>query len=421
MFSLGGQKALRSPGDIVSILDVGSSKVCCMIGKVTETMGVHVIGIGHNVSAGVRSGQFINLQAAEEAVGQAVQAAESMAGHTVSSLIVNVSSIHCRSEEISAQTHISAGEVSYNDIRRLTALARQSEEPGKFELIHAIPFYFTVDKITGIRDPVGMKGRILKARIHTVSADYNTLQNIRLALANNHLEVETFCVGSYAASLSTLIDDEKELGCVLIDIGGGTTGIAIYVEGHMVHISSVPIGGHHVTNDIARGLTTPIHDAERLKTLHGTAMQSSRDLSDVIEVPQIGAEKSAEGEYFSKSVMTSIIQPRLEELFEMVRHRIELSGYENMIGRRVVVTGGGAQLSAVGDLATLILDKQVRIANPQGVTGLAEATQGPSYASACGLLIYGTQHLDQSANFVIPLLTPANMVSRVRQWLKENW
>lgn len=421
MIGFSKKSLAKKPGEMIAALDIGSAKVCCMIARITASGGIHITGVGQNVSPGVRAGRIIDMDALEQAIGQAVETAENMAGETISSITVNIPALHLRSKMITAETHISAGEVTRNDMRRLLSLAREVEKPGESELIHAVAVDYTIDSTSGLRDPIGMKGRTLGARLHTVAADYNVLQNLRLALTRNHLEVETFCADIYAAALSAMVDDERELGSAVIDIGAGTTGLAIFLDGQLAHVASVPIGGAHVTRDIARGITTPLHHAERLKTLHGSAIQTSHDLSDLIEAPQIGEESEHESEYFSRSVMTSIIQPRMEELLEMVRHRIEESGYEKALGRRVVMTGGGALLSGISDLATLILDKQIRIARPKGISGLAEAMHSPAYTSGCGMLIYTARHLNESAAFVMPMLTSGTMFDRIKQWLKENW
>ncbi len=420
-FNLKSKQTTRAKGSIVSALDIGTSKICCFIARITDSGGIHVIGIGHHESKGLKSGKFTDMEAAEICIGQAIQSAEDMAGETINSVIVNLPNIHAQSHQISSETSISGGEVTDNDVRRTLSRARDVEVATQNELIHAIPIQYTIDGNKGVKDPKGMHGKNMHAKIHAITGATNAIKNFRLSVSNNHLETEAFCVDAYAASLSCLVEDERNLGCTVIDMGAGTTSIAIFIDGTCVHTSAIPIGGGHVTHDIARGLTTPINHAERIKTLYGNAIQSTRDNSDMIEVPQIGEDESAGGHFVPRSILTSIIQPRLEETFEMIREKLETSGYSDIVGRRVVLTGGACQLSGLRELGTLILDKQIRLANPIKITGLANATSGPAFSAVCGMLNYASYHMDEIPNLSIPIVTPGTIVSRMTQWLKENW
>lgn len=415
------KQTIRAKGSTIAALDIGTSKICCFIARITDTGGIHVIGIGHHESRGLKSGKFIDMEAAEIAIGQAIQSAEDMAGETISSVVVNLPNVHTLSHQVHSQTYVSGGEVTDNDVRRALTKAREVEVSGQNELIHAIPVQYTVEKNKGVKDPKGMHGKHMTAQIHAITGASNAVKNFRLSVSNNHLEVEAFCVDAYAAALSCLVEDERDLGCTVIDMGAGTTSIAVFMDGTCVYTDAIPIGGGHVTHDIARGLTTPINHAERIKTLYGNAIQSTRDNSDMIEVPQIGEDENAGGHFVPRSILTSIIQPRLEETFEMIRARLEASGYSDIVGRRVVLTGGACQLSGLRELGTLILDKQIRIAHPIKITGLANATSGPAFSSACGMLAYAAHHLDEVPDLSIPIVTPGTMVTRIGQWLKENW
>lgn len=411
----------KPTGSLIAALDIGSSKVCCFIGRVTGTGRLNIIGIGHNESRGIKSGKITDMELLEISVGQAVQSAEEMAGVTINEIIVNISGVHANSHTTSAKITVSTGEVTENDVRRALTAARDVETPGQNDLIHAIPVSFGLDGTQGITDPRNMVGRNLSAAIHGVTASNLALQNIQTCVRSNHLEVESFCASPYASALACLVEDEIDLGCTVIDMGAGTTSIAVFMEGALVYVDAIPIGGAHVTNDIARGLTTPINHAERIKTLFGSAIQSTRDEIDMIDVPQIGEDDSLGPNHVPRSLLTGIIQPRLEETFEMVRARLDASGYIDVVGRRVVLTGGAAQLQGAQELGTLILDKQIRIASPVNISGLPDATGGPAFSAAAGLLIYGLDHQDQVPNLAIPIMTPGSMMSRVSQWLKENW
>lgn len=405
----------------VAALDLGGAKVCCLIAKVSEDGGIHVTGIGYHESKGLKAGRIIDMDAAARAIGQAVQAAENMAGETIHTLMVSVSATQTGAHIVRGEVAVNHGDISDSDVRRALAFARDVEVPGQNELIHAIPVNYSVDGQTGVRDPRGLHGRKLVTDINAITLGTNTIQNIERCVNANHLSVEGFCVDIYASMLACLVDDELELGCTIIDMGAATTSVGVVMDGQLVFADAVPVGGQHVTSDIARGLTTPLHQAERLKNLYGHAIRNARDESDMIEVPQIGEEEGKHPHMVPRSFLTGIIQPRLEETFELVRNRLEASGFSSTMGRRVVLTGGAAQLSGLRDLAALMLDKQIRIASPLRVTGLAEATAGPAFASACGLLIYAAEHGDEYPDIAIPTGGPGGMVSRLVQWLRDNW
>lgn len=405
----------------LAALDIGGSKVCCLIAKVSEEGQINVTGIGYHESKGLKAGRIIDMDAAARAIGQAVQAAENMAGETIHTVLVSVSAIQAGSQLIRGEVAIPHGEVTDADVRRTLAFARDVEIPGQNELIHAIPVSYRVDDQTGIRDPKGLSGRKLQTDIHAMTLSSNTIQNIERCVNANHLSIEGFCVDIYASALSCLVEDELDLGCTIIDMGAATTSIGVVHEGNLIFADAVPVGGQHVTQDIARGLTTSMSQAERLKTLYGHAIRNARDESDMIEVPQLGEDDKSGGNLVPRSFLTGIIQPRLEETFELVRARLEASGFSSTMGRRVVLTGGASQLSGLRDIAALMLDKQIRIASPQRITGLAESTAGPAFSTACGLLIYGAEHAREYPDVAIPSMTTGGMISRVAQWLKENW
>jgi cell division protein FtsA len=411
----------RHKTGLLAALDIGGSKVCCLIAKIQEDGQILVTGIGYHESKGLKAGRIVDMDAAARAIGQAVQAAENMAGETIHTVVVSVSAVQTGSQLLRGEVNVLNDEVTEADIRRTLAFARDIEIPGQNELIHALPINYVVDEQRGVRDPKGLHGRRLQTDIHAMTLGSGTIQNLERCVNANHLSIEGFCVDIYASALSCLVEDELDLGCTIIDMGAATTSIGVMHEGKLVFADAVPVGGQHVTQDIARGLTTPLNQAERLKTLYGHAIRNARDESDLIEVPQIGEDEKSSGNTVPRSFLTGIIQPRLEETFELVRARLEASGFSSTMGRRVVLTGGASQLSGLRDIAALMLDKQIRIASPTRVVGLADSAAGPAFSTACGLLIYAAEHAHEYPEYAIPSMTASGIVSRVTQWLRENW
>ncbi len=417
---------------IVSVLDIGSSKICCFIAEVKTHGTIEVIGIGHQASKGVKSGTIIDLRAAEMAVAHAVEAAELMAkdhidNHPIKSVYVNISDINTLSHQTAVDVKVSGHAVTDRDVKIALNHSKSVVTHGKDELIHIIPVEYSIDRTRGILEPRGMVGENLGVNLVAVTATTSSLCHLAAIIGQNQLELDGFCGGSYAASLATLTDDEMQLGCTVIDMGGGTTSISAFYGGKLIYTSAIPIGGINVTNDIARGLTTSIADAERIKTLYGSAHSTATDDSSMIDVPPIGEEEQSQANYVPRSLLTGIIQPRIEETFELVREKLEQSGVNNLVGRRVVLTGGASQLPGLTEVAKLILDKQIRIGKPQGVKGLAEATEGPAFASAAGTLIYAVEHANEipdgstSYNFNLPIEISGQFMQKVTRWLKDNW
>ena len=422
----------KNERDVIAALDIGSSKVCCFIAETGAHGGLDVIGIGHQAARGVKSGKITDLKAAEHAIGYAVEAAENMArarlqNRPISSVYVSVPGTQALSHQMDVDARVTNGIVTDRDVRNALSHARAAGAHGRDNLIHVIPGNFTLDRQRGIADPRGMKGQQIGVHISAVTAYTTALRNISHVAAQNHLDIEGYCAAPYAAGLSCLVDDEKDLGCTVIDMGGGTTSIAVFAEGRLIFTAAIPVGGQHVTSDIARGLTTSLADAERIKTLYGSAQTSPADDAATIDVPPVGEEEHALPNYVPKSLLTGIIQPRIEETFELVRAKLVDSGIDAKTGRRVVLTGGASQLSGLTDIAQLILDKQVRLGRPQKMRGLAEATGGPAFSACAGLLHYAVAHADEvpvfekPQNFVFNVPIGGPLLQKVTLWLKENW
>lgn len=419
--------------NIIAALDIGSSKVCCFIAEVKTHGTVEIIGIGHQASRGIRAGTIVDLKAAETAVALAVESAEIMArdalqDQPIRSVFVNVPGVHTQSHQMSVNVRVAGHDVTDRDIRAALTHSRSAAHQGHNELIHTIAAGYALDGQRGIADPRGMTGQSLDVLLSPVTASSTAMRNIATVVHQNHLEVDGFCAAPYASGLATLVDDEKDLGCTVIDMGGGTTSIAVFAQGRLVFSDAIPVGGNHVTNDIARGLTTSLADAERIKTLYGAAHSTTADDGALIDVPPIGEEDPQQPNYVPKSLLVGIIQPRIEETFELVRAKLVDNGMAAIAGRRVVLTGGASQLPGLCDIGQLILDKQIRLGRPARIRGLAEATGGPAFATCAGLLHYAAEHAAeemprtaQSIGFSLPPMFSGNVLQKVTLWLKENW
>lgn len=421
----------RTRDNRIAALDVGSSKICCFIAEILDGIDPKVIGIGQQASRGVKSGAVVDMEATQGAILSAVHAAEQMAGEAIDRVLVNLSGGFPVSFSMAVEVSIAGHEVGDADLRRALNHGFQSESVsgeaarGR-ELIHSIPISYTVDGSSGIRDPRGMYGERLGVNMHLITAGSGPVRNLATCIQRCHLDVAGLVVSPYASGLATLAPDEMELGVTLIDLGGGTTTIAVFLGGNVIFTDVLPMGGAHVTNDIARGLSTPIAEAERMKTLFGHAMAVAADDREYIDVPQVGEEDDSVPQQVPRSLLVSIIQPRSEEIFELVRSRLEASGFDKVAGRRVVLTGGASQLPGLRDLAALVLDKQVRIGRPLRIRGLAEATAGPAYATCTGLIAYATtpEH-DLEGPLVaearVKTTEPSGLVGRLGDWFREHF
>jgi len=433
MVSLGskgfhGRPVSAGRAGTIAALDVGTSKISCFIARIEPgrmangQSPIRVTGIGHQVSYGIRAGCVIDMDAAEEAIRVAVDAAERMAGVTVRDVIVNVSGGEAKSKTVRVEAMVQGPEISDTDVARLVSYAEANYPSDGREVMHALPTNYSVDGSRGVRDPRGMYGEKLGVDVHMVSVPRGPLRNLELCIERCHLSVSGMAVASYASGLACLVEDEMDLGVTVIDMGGGTTSLAVFFEGSMVYCDSVSIGGNHITNDIARGLSTPLSHAERMKTLYGSALASPSDEREMIDVPQVGESEADSANHIPRSMLTGIIQPRLEETLELVRDRLDASGYGRVAGRRVVLTGGASQLNGARELTSRILDKQVRIGQPIRLTGLAEATGGPAFSTCAGLLTYSQiSPLETAGADVAETGASRSQLRKFGRWLKENF
>ena len=412
----------RPAGSIITALDVGSTKICCFIARVEEAGHIRIIGIGHHASAGVKAGAVVDMEAAAIAISHAVHQAERMAGQTIESVLVNLSGPHARSHRAEVDIGVGGDQVTDIEIYRAIAQARAVDLGEDQKLVHAMPVGYALDGQRGIEDPLGMYGKLLGVHMHLVSGATGPMRNLTACIERSQLEVEAFCLGSYAAGFASLTEDEMRLGVTLIDIGGGTTDIAVFEDMSTVHTDCLPVGGNHITNDLARGLGTAVGHAERIKTLYGSALPASGDDEELIDVPRLGEDDDMvhQQEQVPRSLIVGMMRPRLEEIFELVRSRLERSGADRFGGRRVVLTGGSSQITGIRELAGMMLDKQVRLGRPNRLLGLAHATTGPGFATAAGLLHYGLEHRIEHVPEMTVITPDLPWYQRVSHWLKEN-
>ena len=410
----------RARAGIIGALDIGTTKMCCFIARV-EDGKPHVVGIGHQIARGIKSGIITDIEAASQAIRTTVHAAEQMAGETLSEAVVNLSGGFAASRMHKTEIGLNGREVSNANMRRVLEQGFRIKESGEHAVLHSVPVGFSIDSGRSVRDPRGMYGHKLAVNMHVVTAESAAVRNLANCLGRCRLEIGALVASPYASGLAALVEDESELGVTVIDMGGGTTSIGVFFDGNLVFADSIPVGGSHVTNDIARGLTTPIMHAERMKALYGSAIPSASDEREMITVPLVGEEEDGHANHVPKSLLVGIISPRLEETFELVRDRLEASGFDKIAGRRVVLTGGASQLPGTRELAGLILDKQIRIGRPLRIEGVAEATGGPAFATTAGLI-----HFALAEHAEPPRRRPAfgeesnGLVGRIGSWLREN-
>ncbi len=408
----------HSGSELVVAIDIGTSKVCCAIASMEAPDQMKVIGVGHQVSKGLRSGNVIDMQDAELSILNAVHLAERMAKETVRSVYVSVA--NCQSQTVSVELPISGHSVGDTDVRRLLMQARQVTGPRGQEPIHTIPTSYDIDGRRGIRDPRGMHGDILGVNVHTIYSSTSNLRNLSTCVARCHLETKAFVTTAMASGLAVLVEDEMDLGSIVVDMGAGTTTIGIFVEGNIIYTNSVAIGGAHVTSDIARVLSTPISHAERLKTLYGSALSSISDEREVVKVPQIGEIQSPATNQISKADLVRIIRPRIEETFELVRSKLAAKGINKRVSNRVVLTGGACQLPGVQEIAAAILDKQVRVGKPLAAQTLHQSMLSYPFAACAGLLNYAYNEQEENIMEHQVIREPKNVAGRVGMWLREN-
>jgi cell division protein FtsA len=418
----------------LSVLDIGTSKVVCIVAELQpvesleslrgRTHLARIIGIGHQRSLGLKGGAIVDLESAETSIRQAVHAAERMAKVEIQSVIVNLTGGRLGSEHFEAQIPV-RGTVGPGDIHRVLDVAAAHDLRQGRAVLHALPTGYSLDSQDYIVDPTGMMGEKLGVDLHVLTAERAAARNLMLAVERCHLGIEAVVATPYASGLSALVDDEADLGCAVVDMGGGTTSVGIFSNGNLVHADAIAVGGHHVTMDIARGLTTRVSAAERLKTLHGSAISSSSDERDMIAVPQVDESERDIANHLPKSHLVRIIRPRVEEILELVRDRLTKAGFAAQAGRRVVLTGGASQLVGLPETARRILQGQVRVGRPLGIRGLPEAAKGPAFSAVVGLLVYPqvahAEYFKPRSSGYLQADGTNGYFARVGRWIRESF
>ncbi len=401
------------------VLDIGTSKVVCAIARIEGDGEARVLGFGWQRGRGVRGGSIIDLEEAERAIRAAVGQAEEMADIQLSGVIANLSCGQPASRIVHVQHAVNGRAVNEADLAAILAEARRrSHEEGR-EVVHGAAIAYSVDATPGVEDPRGMVCDLLGARVHLVDAAQLALRNLGACLARCDLEVEELVSAPLAAGLATLVEDEKRIGATIIDMGAGTTSVAVFAEGHLLHTTQIPVGGWQVTNDLARVLSTPINHAERLKTLHGGVLPAAEDEREMLPVPLVGEDEDHIARV-PRAMVVNIIRPRLEETFELVKDRLEQAGILSQAGTRVVLTGGASQLIGARELAARVLDRQVRIGRPRTVRGLPETASGTAFAGITGLLAWGAGEGRPILDIAPGPDRPRGLIRRLSDWVKER-
>ncbi|MGF1546315.1 MAG: cell division protein FtsA [Thiotrichales bacterium] len=402
----------QQQNEMIVGLDIGTSKVVAIVGEINPEGEVEIIGLGSHPSRGLKKGVVVNIESTVESIKRAVEEAELMADCQVHSVYAGIAGNHIRSLNSHGMVAIKdKREVSMNDVERVIDAARAVAIPAEQKILHILPQEFVIDQQEGIREPVGMSGIRLDAKVHLVTAAESAVQNIEKCVRRCGLEVDDIILEQLASSYSVLTDDEKELGVCLIDIGGGTTDIAVFTDGAIRYTSVIPIAGDQVTNDIAVAMRTPTQSAEDIKIKYACALKQLAHPDESIEVPSVGDRASRR---LSRQTLASVVEPRYEELLSLVHTELKQSGFLELLGAGVVLTGGSARMDGAIELAEEVFHMPVRLGLPQHVKGLVEVVRNPIYATGVGLLLYGMQSR-RSARHDAP--HRETWLARLKRWL----
>ena len=395
-------------------LDIGTSKVVAIVGELNDGGAIDIIGIGSHPSKGLKKGVVVNIESTVQSIQRAIEEAELMAGCQIHSAFTGIAGSHIRSMNSHGIVAIRDNEVTAADIERVIDAARAVAIPADQQILHILPQEFIIDNQEGIREPIGMSGVRLEAKVHMVTGSVSASQNISKCVRRCGLETDDIILEQLASSFAILTEDEKDLGACLVDIGGGTTDIAVFTEGAIRHTAVIPIAGDQVTNDIAVALRTPTQYAEDIKVKYACALRQLTNLEDTIEVPGVG---DREPRRLSRQTLAEVVEPRYEELFTLIQSELRRSGFEDIIAAGIVLTGGSSKMEGLIELAEEVFHMPVRLGVPQNVSGLADVVRNPIYATGVGLLHYGKQqHLDVSKEM---RNTNMNSIwSRLKSWFK---
>ncbi len=371
---------------IVVGLDIGTTKICAVVGEILSDRSVNVIGIGSHRSTGLRKGMVVNMDSTVESIKRAVEEAELMAAVQINSVYTGIAGSHIGSESAQGVVALKKREVTKSDVRRAVDTARGcAVPPPDRQILHVLPREFIVDDQEGIRDPLGIAGSRLEVDVHIVTGAVTSAQNLARCVSRAGLDVVDIVLQPLASSAAVLSPEERELGVVMVDIGGGTTDVAIWVEGCIRHSAVIPMGGHHLTSDLAIGLRTAPEDAEKIKLQYGVASSQLLNDDENIEVPSVGGRPPR---VMPRNIVAQILSPRVEEMFDMVRREIRRAGYDGMLVAGGVLTGGTSLLPGMPEVAEQVLNLSVRLGRPLGVGGLKDIVQNPMYSTAVGLIVH---------------------------------
>ncbi len=417
-----GESIMARNGRYVVGLDIGTTKVCCVVAELADDGGFAVRGLGEAASRGLRKGIVVNLDTTVESIRSAVSSAELMAGVDVEQATIGIAGGHVRSFNSRGVVAVAGRDhaVSQDDVNRVLQAAQAVSIPQDREILHVLPQEFVLDDQGGIASPKGMIGSRLEANVHIITSSSTSVQNLVTCANRAGIEVRDTAVEQLAVAESVLTTDEKELGVALLDIGGGTTDLAIYERGTCWHTAVLPVGGDHFTNALAVGLRTPIPDAERLKIQYGCALVSMVQDERTVEVPSVGGRKPRP---LSLRLVSEILQPRTEEVFSLIQEEITRAGFDRSLNAGVVLTGGGSILPGMTEVAEQIFDLPVRIGLPTGAEGLSERDSAPQFATAVGLAMYGARNRPprKRIGLSVPVSSLSWVGNRVRTWFSENF
>jgi len=404
--------------DLIVGLDIGTSKIVALVAELDADRGLNVIGLGTQPSRGLRKGVVVNIDATMASISRAIEEAESMANCRISEVYTGIAGSHIRSLNSSGMVAIKEKEVTQADVDRVMETAKAVAIPNDQQILHILPQEFIIDGQDGVREPLGMSGVRLEVKVHIVTGAVSAVENIVKCVRRCGLEVKDVMLQPLASATAVLNDDEQELGVCLMDIGGGTTDVAVFANGAIRHTAVIPIAGDQVTNDIAMTLRTPTKEAEELKLRHGCALRQLADPSEVVEVPGVGDRAPRK---LSRQTLAEVIEPRIEELYSLVQAELRRSGFEELLSSGVVITGGTAQLAGMVELGEEVFHLPVRVGIPAYDGGLADVVRNPRYATAVGLLIAGRDEWlrDEAARTQTAGIGGA--MERMRQWFRANF
>lgn len=409
----------QSQNRIIVGLDIGTSKVVALVAEVDADGQIEIIGMGSHPSRGMKKGVVVNIESTVQSVQRAIEEAELMAGCQIDSVYVGIAGSHVRSLNSHGIVAIKDGEVIEADLERVLDAAQAVAIPADQKILHILPQEYVIDNQEGIREPLGMSGVRLEAKVHLVTCAVNAAQNIEKCIKRCGLSVDEVILEQVASSYSVLTDDERELGVCMVDIGGGTSDIAIFTEGSIRHTGVIPIAGDQVTNDIAMALRTPTQYAEEIKIKYACALTQLASVDETIKVPSVGDRPPRD---LSRQSLAEVVEPRYDELFTLVQAELRRSGFEDLIPAGIVLTGGTSKMEGVVELAEEIFHMPVRIGAPSRVKGLTDIVRNPIYSTAVGLLEYGAVHSRQSnARSRSAQSDGPGMFTKMKDWIQSNF